>query len=145
MSRNGQPPGPKRHLILGNLPDLRRDPLGFFTGCAREYGDIVGLRIFIVRACFINHPDTIEQVLVTDNRKFRKGRALQISKRFFGEGLLTSEGDFWLRQRRLSQPAFHRQRIASYGDIMVAATERLLADWRDGETRDIHQIGRAHV
>ncbi|MGH9579667.1 MAG: cytochrome P450, partial [Terriglobales bacterium] len=114
MSPNSQPPGPKRHLILGNLPELRRDPLGFFTRCAREHGDFVSLRVFVVRGYFINHPDLIEQVLVTQNRKFMKGRALRLSKRFLGEGLLTSEGDFWLRQRRLSQPAFHRQRIAGY-------------------------------
>jgi cytochrome P450 len=138
MNKDRQPPGPRQHLLLGNLLELRRDPLGFFTRCAREYGDVVAIRVVVVRGYFINHPDLIEHVLVTHNRKFMKGRALRLSKRFLGEGLLTSEGDFWLRQRRLSQPAFHRQRIAGYADIMVSSAERVLDQWRDGETRDVH-------
>ncbi len=64
---------------------------------------------------------------------------LQANKRLFGNGLLTSEGDFWLRQRRLAQPAFHRTRIASYADTMVSYTERMLEQWRDGDERDAHQ------
>src|SRR6202030_373409 len=67
-----------------------------------------------------------------------KGRVLQANKRLFGSGLLTSEGDFWLRQRRLAQPAFHRARIASYADTMVRYADRLLAEWKGGEERDIH-------
>src|SRR5262249_33907269 len=76
--------------------------------------------------------------LVNQARKLAKGRILKANKRLFGNGLLTSEGDFWLRQRRLAQPAFHRGRIASYAETMVKFAERLLAEWRDGETRDIH-------
>jgi len=63
---------------------------------------------------------------------------LKANKRVFGQGLLTSEGDFWLRQRRLAQPAFHRARIAGYAATMVEHTERLLREWRGGEERDLH-------
>src|SRR6185436_10561047 len=68
---------------------------------------------------------------------FMKGEGLQRAKRLLGEGLLTSEGEFHLRQRRLAQPAFHRQRIAGYGATMVEYAERACGEWREGETRDI--------
>lgn len=115
------------------------DPLGYFSGIVREYGDIVGLRILNFRIYLVNHPDYIEDVLVNHPRKFIKGRVLQANKRVFGRGLLTSEGDFWLRQRRLAQPAFHRARIAGYASTMVEYTERLLNEWQPGEERDLHK------
>jgi cytochrome P450 len=116
-----------------------QDPLTFFSDIAREYGDFVGLRILNFRILLINHPDHIEDVLVNHPKKFIKGRILKANKRVFGSGLLTSEGDFWLRQRRLAQPAFHRARIATYASTMVEYTERLLHEWQDGEERDIHK------
>jgi len=136
------PPGPDsvgRRKLSGQLGMVRRDPLAFFTHCARTYGDITGMRYFNFRVFFINNPDYIEDVLVNNARKFHKGRVLQASKGIFGEGLLTSEGSFWLRQRRLAQPAFHRARIATYAETMVGYTERLLESWHDGEERDIHE------
>jgi len=77
--------------------------------------------------------DLIEEVLVTNARKYSKGRVLRANRHVFGEGLLTSEGDFWLRQRRLAQPAFHRVRIASYAGTMVEYTQRMLDGWRGGK------------
>jgi cytochrome P450 len=99
----------------------------------------VGLRFLHFRTYLIVHPDYIEDVLVHHPRKFVKGRVLQANKRIFGNGLLTSEGDFWLRQRRLAQPAFHRARIAAYANTMVESAERMVAAWQDGEERDAHQ------
>jgi cytochrome P450 len=134
------PPGPSFGLRRWSLGPLNSgDPLKYFTGIMREYGDLVGLRIFNFRILLLNHPDHIEDVLVNHPRKFIKGRVLQANKRVFGRGLLTSEGDFWLRQRRLAQPAFHRARIAGYASTMVEYTERLLHEWQDGEERDIHK------
>jgi cytochrome P450 len=104
----------------------------------RDYGDIVTMRYYNFRVFFVSHPDYIEQVLVTDNRKFIKGRILRKNRQLFGNGLLTSEGDFWLRQRRLAQPAFHRARIASYADTMVRFALRIASEWSGGEERDIH-------
>jgi cytochrome P450 len=140
--RGKTPPGPDstgRRKFSGQLGMVRRDPLAFFTHCAKTYGDITGMRYFNFRVFFINHPDFIEDVLVNNARKFHKGRVLQANKGVFGEGLLTSEGSFWLRQRRLAQPAFHRARIATYAETMVQYTQRLLESWRDGEERDIHE------
>ena len=81
----------------------------------------------------------IEDVLVNKARKFEKGRVMKANMRLFGQGLLTSEGDFWLRQRRLAQPAFHRARVAAYGETMVQYAERAMRTWRNGEVRDIHE------
>jgi cytochrome P450 len=134
-----RPPGPRNRGIVGNFPLGSRDPLGLYTQWARQYGDIVYYRAFYRHIYFLNHPDLIERVLVSDYRSFIKGEALRSNRRIFGNGLLTNEGDSWLRQRHLIQPAFHRDRIESYGSTMVAYTERMIAGWRDGEVRDIHQ------
>ncbi|MDN5698372.1 MAG: cytochrome P450, partial [Rubrobacter sp.] len=85
------------------------------------------------------NPNDIEQVLVTDNRNFDKDRDTRHALRFLGDGLLTSEGSFWRRQRRLMQPAFHRERVEAYAEVMVSYAERMLTGWRDGEVRDIHE------
>jgi cytochrome P450 len=91
-------------------------------------------RIFLV-----NHPDLIEQVLVTDAKHYIKHFGARAYKPVLGNGLVTSEGDFWLRQRRLSQPAFLKARLVGYAPLMVALTEKALADeWREGGAVDIH-------
>jgi cytochrome P450 len=132
------PPGPSPESWTASFKSYSRDPLSFMPQLVRDYGDIVTMRYYNFRVYFISHPDFIEQVLVAQNRKFIKGRILRKNRRLFGDGLLTSEGDFWLRQRRLAQPAFHRARIASYADTMVKYADRLQAEWKDGEERDIH-------
>src|SRR6478672_820925 len=116
------PPGPPPNLLRSLFGALQQNPLEYFTELARKYGDVSGLRIGNFRSLFINHPDLIEDVLVNKARMYHKGRILQANKFLFGEGLLTSEGDFWLRQRRLSQPAFHRERIAAYAATMAEYT-----------------------
>ena len=138
-NRNKFPAGPSEGLKRWSLGPLNDNPLEYFTKIAREYGDIAGMRVLNFRSIFINHPDLIEEVLVTNARKYSKGRVLRANRHVFGEGLLTSEGDFWLRQRRLAQPAFHRARIASYAATMVEYTQRMLNGWRGGEERDAHQ------
>ena len=133
--------GPKGSFVVGNLPEFGRDPLGFLERCARDFGDFVPLRFLGRPVLFINAPAAIEQVLVSQARNFRKtiGYRTPFMRRLFGQGLLTSEGEFWTRQRRLSQPAFHRDRIATYAGTIVEFTEQMLAAWRPGETRNIHE------
>src|SRR5882762_4966818 len=138
-SRNKFPAGPSEGLKRWSLGPRNNNPLEYFTRIAHEYGDVAGMRVLNFKTIFINHPDLIEEVLVANARKYTKGRVLRANRHVFGEGLLTSEGEFWLRQRRLAQPAFHRARIASYAATMVEFTERILADWRGGEERDAHQ------
>jgi cytochrome P450 len=136
--KNSLPPGPGGSTFAFLFGDRRRDPLAFFTKLARDYGDVSSVALFNFRTLFINHPDDIEDVLVNKARKFEKGRVMKANMRLFGEGLLTSEGDFWLRQRRLAQPAFHRARVAAYGTTMVEYAERAMRGWKSGEVRDIH-------
>ena len=138
-TRNKFPPGPNDGLKRWSFGPLNANPLEYFTKLARDYGDVAGMRVLKFKSIFINHPDAIEDVLVTNARKFTKGKVLRANRHVFGEGLLTSEGEFWLRQRRLAQPAFHRARIASYAATMVEYTQRLLEDWRDVEERDAHK------
>jgi cytochrome P450 len=116
---------------------MRRDPLGFLPRLAREYGDVVHLRFGTQDLYLVSHPDQIRDVLVTHSRQFKKGKGLEGAKRLLGEGLLTSEGDFHLRQRRLAQPAFHRERVAGYAGIMVECAERLSAGWSAGREVDM--------
>ncbi|MGE5190904.1 MAG: cytochrome P450 [Deltaproteobacteria bacterium] len=138
MPRPASPPALPGHWLLGNLREFRQDMLGVYARCARECGDIASYRIGPRRLLFLSHPEYIEQVLVTENRKFIKHYALRLLKPTLGEGLLTSDGEFWLRQRRLMQPAFSKQRVESYGPIIVDYTQKMLATWRSGEMRDLH-------
>src|SRR6266496_2477772 len=131
------PPGPKRKIPFASVLSYRRGPLPFFQNLANQYGDISYFRLGPQEAYFLNHPDYIKDVLVTNNQNFMKGLVLQRAKRLLGEGLLTSEGDYHRRQRRLAQPAFHRQRIVSYADLMTSYALRLRERWHDGETRDM--------
>ncbi|MDQ6828224.1 MAG: cytochrome P450 [Gemmatimonadota bacterium] len=114
------------------------DILGFLLKCKEEYGDVVQLELGGYETFLINDPAMIEQVLVADARNFIKHTFFwRHVRKIFGSGLLTSEGDFWLRQRRLAQPAFHRERIAAYATTMTENTERALSEWRDGDEREL--------
>jgi cytochrome P450 len=137
MTATATAPGPKPSLFDAFSYRPGRDPLAFFTNLARTYGDVVAYRLGGERLIFVNDPQHIKDILVTNNRNFTKGRALQRTKRLLGEGLLTSEGAMHLRQRRLMQPAFHRERIAAYAGTMVAYADRTRRAWRDGVTLDV--------
>ena len=134
-----RPPGPKGVPFLGNLLDFRRDILRYYAEWARQYGDIVALRLGNWPAVMLNHSDYAEHVLVKHPRNFVKlPFFFRHVDAIFGQGLLTSEGELWQRQRRLMAPAFHAQRLAGYGDTMVRHTERMLESWQPGDPRDVH-------
>jgi cytochrome P450 len=116
-----------------------RDPTGQILRIAREHGDVASFRFGSELEVLVNDPEGIRSVLVTDQRSFMKGQALQEAKRVLGDGLLTSEGEQHLRQRRLIQPIFHHRRIGAYGGTMTELTDRLQARWSDGERRDVHE------
>ena len=132
------PPGPAGSWLSGNLDQYRRDPLGFLSDCARRYGDFVPVRFGPVRAVLLSHPDLIEEVLVTKNRQFVKHGALRYTRLLLGDGLLTLEGEAWRRRRRLVQPAFQRDQIACHAEVVVAAAERMMDGWGDGQALDVH-------
>jgi cytochrome P450 len=131
-------PGPKLSLIASLIyRPGGGNPLDFFTSLARTYGDISTYRMAGEQLFLVNDPRLIRDILVTHNRNFTKSRGLERSKRLLGQGLLTSEGARHLRQRRLMQPAFHRDRIAAYGGLMVGYADRMRRSWSDGAALDI--------
>jgi cytochrome P450 len=137
------PPGPRNHFPGAKLRALQYRPLPFLERVAREYGDASSFRVGPKRIYFFNHPDLVREVLVTRGTSFKKGLALQRTKIVLGEGLLTSEGELHQRQRRLAQPAFHRQRIQHYGEEMVAKALVARDRWRDGQELDVaHEMMR---
>ncbi|HEY1377996.1 MAG TPA: cytochrome P450 [Gemmataceae bacterium] len=131
------PAGPKGGLLTGHLSHFRAGPITFLDRCVREYGDFVLLRIGFKKILLVSDPAAIEEVLITKSRDFIKHFGLKQTRQLLGDGLLNSEGEFWLRQRRLAQPAFHRDRIQQYGRDMIDHARRMLAGWHDGDRRDL--------
>ena len=116
-----------------------RDEIGLQSRLTREYGDTFRYKVGPFRVTVANHPDAIEQVLVSKSRNFKKDPFYEQMKRILGEGLLTSEGEFHKLQRRLIQPIFHHSLIKEYGQEMVEFGGRYRERWHDGQTFDLHQ------
>ena len=91
------PPGPKGGFFSAAASAFRRDQLGFYESCARDYGDVVATRMGPYRIWLVYHPDAIEELLVTRARDFVKSPGVRLMRPLLGDGLLLSEGDFWLR------------------------------------------------
>ena len=131
--RSRDVPGPKGHPIFGHMQEYRRDTLGYEKSLAKNYGDVVHIRFVDQDAYLISNPDDIRKVLVEEPEKYHKAPIYQmLLSRFLGNGLLTSEDDFWKRQRKLSQPAFHAKRIQSYAETMVNYGQAMLDAWAGG-------------
>ena len=135
------PPGPRGLPILGMLPAVRRDPTGVFMRAALRYGDVAYLKIGPRRGFLITNPADVRHVLQDNARNYHKSPLYSKLRMSLGNGLLTSEDEFWLRQRRIAQPAFHRQRIAALASVMAEAARNTAADWQTiasrGEPTDI--------
>jgi cytochrome P450 len=137
-SGNHAPPGPKGLPILGLALDVRHDALGTLQRLAREYGDIVSMPVMGTSRVLLNRPEYVQQLLILDHAKLHKSTLTKlVVGPLLGQGLLISEGDFWRRQRRLAQPAFHRSRTNEYSPVMVECALQQTRDWRSGETRNI--------
>jgi cytochrome P450 len=140
MSKQPVPPGPRGRTLLGSLRDLQHRPLEFFTETAGEYGDLARIRVGPKKFLLATSPTLAEQILLHS-----KGDSGMLFDRtwlgpseIFGNGLLASQGAYWRKERKLIQPAFHRSRLAGYGEIISARTLDALKSWQPGETRDIH-------
>ena len=128
-------PGPPGHFLLGNLREFRRDVLGLVVSSAVKYGDIVRVRLGPQIVHLVNHPDLIEQVLQKRAANYDKHTRSSASiKSVTGVSLLTCNGEFWKRQRRMDQPAFHHCQIAGFADQMTTATTAMLDRWQTGPT-----------
>ena len=136
IPQNDLPPTVTAGILGGHFFKFRRNPTEFLTELAK-LGDVTSFRMGGQQAFFLNHPELVRDLLVVNAHKFVKGRALQRAKRLLGEGLLTSEREFHLRQRLMMSPAFHRQRIADYARTMIDYGEKMSNTWQDGDFRDI--------
>src|ERR1700731_4751245 len=133
-----RPPGPRGLPWIGTSFMASRDSTQKLTRWARDYGDIVYYRFFDFHFYVIFHPQVIDRVLLGKSRNLDKRITSRANPELFGNGLLTSDGDFWRRQRRLSNPAFHRESLARYAEITVEEAARLMDGWKHGEKRNIH-------
>lgn len=134
------PLGPKGKLISGHLKEFQTNTLDFLTRLATEYGDVAKIRFGPFQNVYlVSDPEMIKQVLVSKQKHFVKSQDFHALKPIIGEGLLTSEKDFHMRQRRLIQPAFKRSHIINYGQDMIDITSDYIDAWKDGEERIITQ------
>jgi cytochrome P450 len=134
----GKVPGPRGLPFVGTSFMASWDPMGRLATWARKYGDVVYYRFFNFHVYVLFHPRDVEKVLLGKTEAFSKGITSLANPELFGNGLLTSDGEFWRRQRRLSNPAFHRESILRYAEITTEEAGRLLDGWKSGETRNIH-------
>ena len=142
MPSRRRAPGPPGLPLLGNLIPFRRDVLGLLLESRRRYGDVVRYRLGPMLIHVVSHPDYVRHVLVTNQHNYNKQtRSSAMIRAISGDSLLVTSGDAWLRQRRLMQPLFQRQRLARFLPIMSAATEEMLQRWRPavagGEPLDV--------
>ena len=130
---SGLPPGPRGTLLGGNIHQFRTDILNFLLETARDYGPLASFRVGPKQVFLASGPDLIEQVLVTDAQHYIKHFGARAFKPVLGNGLITSEGAFWHRQRKLIQPAFLKARVQSYAPVMAELTNQMLNSWTPGK------------
>src|SRR5262245_61880985 len=136
------PPGPTTWTLgIRQAQQIRHRPLEFLIRLREEYGDFVKVRMGAFRFYWAFHSDLVREILITKARQFRRaGRQVKVLRQWDGNGLVLSDGDFWLRQRRLVQPAFHARRLAGYARAMVGCTQTLVDRWlADGREVEIVQ------
>src|SRR6185436_10809093 len=114
-------PGPRGVPWFGSAFDAWRDPLGLFTASMNTYGHVVRFRFGPFEYVLVNEPEGVKHVLVDNAKNYTKSRNYKGLKLVLGEGLVTSEGDHWRRQRKLTQPGFHRERLAGFCEVMGQA------------------------
>jgi cytochrome P450 len=112
------------------VPKLFRDPVAFCTEAVRTHGDFVSLDLGFSQGYIVCHPAHVKEVLQEKNRNFGKGKSWEAMRHVIGNSLATADGEYWLRQRRLVQPAFHRERLVRIASLVVESIERRLEGWQ---------------
>ncbi|MFD1049118.1 cytochrome P450, partial [Kibdelosporangium lantanae] len=125
------PVAPRHIPVLGHVFALGRDPIGFLRN-SRAYGDLVTFYLGTRPVHLVNSPDLIRKVLVTEARNFRRGKIFTKARELFGDGLATADDPVHMRQRRVMQPSFHRDRIAGYVDVMRGQITEMCGSWASG-------------
>jgi cytochrome P450 len=137
LPRQKRPPGPHENWLLGSARTIQRDPLGFTMSMFQRYGNVVAVRFLIWPTYMIFHPHDVKHVLQENHLNYSKDTYLiHFLRPLLGQGLFTNDGQSWLHQRRLMQPAFHRKQLATFGALMTDATGSMLEHWQDAATRD---------
>jgi cytochrome P450 len=126
--------------FVGNILAMARDPIGCLMGAVREHGPLVRVRFASGGPVLVAHPEDLEHVLQTHNRRYIRGRTVDLIRPMLGNGLPLSDGEFWLRQRRTMQPLFARPRIATLGRRIVEVSRRHLDELQPGQTVDTHYL-----
>ncbi|KKK37879.1 cytochrome P450 [Mesobacillus campisalis] len=138
--RYKSPSGPKGKMFTGHLAEFQSDPLAFLSQLSKEHGPVASFRLGpFQRVKLVSDPELIKEILVTKQKSFIKSRDLRVLKSLVGEGLLTSEKEIHMRQRRLIQPAFKKSHIAGYAQDMIDTSISYLADWEHGQTRMVSE------
>lgn len=136
-----KPSGPRDFMGMRTIGAMRENPLALMQAVHRKYGDVVHQTLLFNKVYFITHPDHVGHVLHENHRNYKRGPDYRKLRRLLGNGLVTNDGESWLKQRRLMQPAFHRRRIAGFGETMIAETEKMLDGWAaaasDGQPLDV--------
>jgi cytochrome P450 len=139
MDKKNLPPLVKGLPLIGNFFDVMRDPFEYMSRELPRYGDVVRARVGWLTFYIVSHPTDVEYVLRGNHRNFIKDKGTRkLLSAVLGQGLVTSEGDLWRRQRRLAQPAFQLDQVQKYSTVMADFTQAMLMGWRSGETRNIH-------
>jgi cytochrome P450 len=131
------PRGPPGHLFVGSVPEFTKNPLDFICGIFRDYGEVVRVEFGPVTNYFVFHPDGIKHVLMDNHRNYRLVQNIAVLKEFLGDGMFTTEGETWRKHRRLAQPAFHMQELASMADAMTRTAADDIAHWLPAGGRSV--------
>jgi cytochrome P450 len=130
-------------MPLREIRAFRRDFLGFLVQMANTYGDIAHFRFGLQPLYLVSHPDYIQEVLVTQHHSLPKTWILELARDALGNGMLTSNGEYHRRQRKLIKPVLHKHRIPDYAETMVCLADRTATDWQNGATIDMaHEMMR---
>jgi len=131
-----QPPGPKTWPWLGSALEISNDTIAFLTKMARNYENVSYFKAIGMRFIYLSAPEHVKHVLQTNNKNYHKGSNYRFLRMVLGRGLITNEGESWLVQRRLAQPAFHRKPLASYAETMTNYTSDMVKHWEDNKLLD---------
>src|SRR5215216_990449 len=122
-------PGPRGYPVLGVMPEMVRDMLGLFTATAREYGGIAQFKLLNKSYLLVTNPDYVKYILQDNYKNYIRGRSVETGRVLLGNGLPLIDGDFWLRERRMLQPAFHRERLGKLSNTMTDVISRCMQGW----------------
>lgn len=134
------PPGPRGLPLLGCAPQVKRDPLGFFSDLAAAHDGLASLRVGGETVYVLNSPDAFEHVFIGNWRNYKKSSFYDKLVPTFGNGIVVSEGDFWRKQRQLMNPAFHRQSLERIGETMRRKTRERVALLKDRGPDDVFDL-----